>query len=234
MTGNPRMASTSSREAVPAIQSGVGIPAPRRSSFVTSLSIARVHPSRPLPAKGTPRISRSAWIVPSSPAPPWRAGKTRWPPASSGALVSAFHSRRFRRATEDGAGASRATPPATMRSSSPRERSPRAVSRQRTSWPTVSSARATWVPDARETSLSSELPPVRTTTLNRPPSSLPPGGPAHYWTGGETAPRESAGEAPSTKRTGSVTHIRVRCPLIRPGSKRSVRTPATAAESRSR
>ena len=137
---------------------------------MTSLSIARLHPSRPLPAKGIPRSSRSDWMVPSSPAPPWSAGKTIPPAVRAGSVVSARHSRLRRRSASAGDGASRAIPSARMRSISPRERRPRAVSRQRTSWPAVSSARATCVPEARETSRSSELPPARTTTFMRQPA----------------------------------------------------------------
>src|SRR5581483_4841851 len=58
------------------IQSRTGSPCARSSVFITALSMLTADPSTPAPTYGTLAISRSPWIVPSSPYVPCRTGKT--------------------------------------------------------------------------------------------------------------------------------------------------------------
>ena len=55
---------------------GTSSPAAARTCFATSLSIASAEASTPEPVYGTPMVSRSPWMRPSSPQVPWSAMST--------------------------------------------------------------------------------------------------------------------------------------------------------------
>ncbi len=85
-TGSPSRSWSASASDAPARTTAygpTGRPSAASSFLVNSLSIATALPSTPEPTYGTPAISSSPWIVPSSPNGPCSTGKTTSTPCST-------------------------------------------------------------------------------------------------------------------------------------------------------